>query len=125
MSASEQRRARRKRTHEPVDVLDVLTGMSLGRIGNLSRDGMMLIGKRRLGDGALYQVRFALPDAHGRPHNVAAGIHEMWSEPAAVPEQYWSGLRIVSLSDADSAVLNAWLGETGALSTPAGDLEVF
>jgi hypothetical protein len=42
---------------------------------------------------------------------IEAGLHEMWSEPAAVPGQYWAGLRIISLSEAHAATLNAWLGE--------------
>ena len=111
MSTSEQRWARRKRTPEPVEVVDVLSGSTLGRIGNLSRDGMMLIGRCKLGDGALYQTRFRLADTLGAPHFVDAGLQEMWSEPAAVPGQFWAGLRIVSLSDADAEVLNGWLGE--------------
>jgi|SRR5690242_16811683 hypothetical protein len=115
MNAPEQRRARRKRISEPVEVMDVLGGESLGRIGNLSRDGMMLIGRRKLGDGALYQTRFQLPDPQGAPCTIEAGLHEMWSEPAAVPGQYWTGLRIVSLSDTDAAALNAWLGEGDVL----------
>jgi hypothetical protein len=115
MNASEQRRARRKRISEPVEVTDMLSGMSLGRIGNLSRDGLMLIGRRKLGDGALYQVRFQLPDPQDGPCVIEAGLHEMWSEPAAVPGQYWAGLRIVSLSDADAEALNAWLGEGDVL----------
>ena len=93
MSTSEQRRARRKRIPEPVDVINVLDGESLGRIGNLSRDGMMLIGRRKLGNGALYQTRFQLPDPQGKPHVIEAG------------------LRIISLSEAHAATLNAWLGE--------------
>ncbi|HEX6613354.1 MAG TPA: PilZ domain-containing protein [Rhodanobacteraceae bacterium] len=115
MRTSEQRRARRKRTPEPIEVINVLDGESLGRIGNLSRDGMMLIGHRKLGDGAVYQVRFQLTDPQGAPREIEAGLYEMWSEPAAVPGQFWAGLRIISLSDADAAALNAWLGEGDVL----------
>ncbi|MGN6314276.1 MAG: PilZ domain-containing protein [Rhodanobacteraceae bacterium] len=115
MNAPEQRRARRKRVSEPIEVMDALSGESLGRIGNLSRDGMMLIGRRKLGDGALYQARFQLHDPQGAPCVIEAGLHEMWGEPAAVPGQYWTGLRIVSLSDDDAAALNAWLGESDTL----------
>jgi len=46
---------------------------------------------------------------------IEAGLHEMWSEPAAVPGQFWAGLRIISLSEADAAILNAWLGEGDVL----------
>lgn len=109
MSTSEQRRALRKSALDPVEVSDSMTGENLGRIGNLSRDGMMLIGRNKLNEDALYQVRFQLADGDGRMHTLEAGVHEMWSEPAAVPGQHWAGLRIIALSDADNTVLNAWL----------------
>lgn len=113
MSTSEHRRGLRKSTLDPVEVSDVLTGENLGRIGNLSRDGMMLIGRRQLTENALYQVRFRLPDRDGNMHTLEAGLHEMWSEPAAIPGQHWAGMRIIALSEADNAVLNGWLEESG------------
>ncbi len=109
MTPSEQRRALRKRAIDPIEVSDAMTGENLGRIGNLSRDGMMLIGRRKLTDDALYQLRFQLPDRNGKLRVLEAGVHEQWSEPAAVPGQHWAGLRIIALSDDDTAVLNEWL----------------
>ena len=111
MSTSEQRRAMRKRALDPIEVSDALTGENLGRVGNLSSDGMMLIGRRLLNEDALYQVRFRLPDREGRMHMLEAGVHEMWSEPAAVPGQHWAGLRIIAVSDADTEILKQWLDE--------------
>ncbi|MER3546935.1 MAG: pilus assembly protein PilZ [Rhodanobacteraceae bacterium] len=101
----------RKRVLDPIEVSDALTGENLGRIGNLSRNGMMLIGRRKLNDDALYQLRFQLPDRNGKLRVLEAGVHEQWSEPAAVPGQHWAGLRIVALSDADTVTLNECLEE--------------
>lgn len=114
MNDPEQRRATRKPALDPIEVTDALTGENMGRIGNLSRNGMMLIGRRMLTPDALYQVRFQLPDRDGRMHLLEAGVHEQWSEPAAVPGQHWAGLRIIALSEADHAALNEWLDESDA-----------
>lgn len=111
MNTSEQRRATRKRALDPIEVTDALTGETLGRVGNLSSEGMMLIGRRQLNDDALYQVRFQLRDRAGKPHALEAGVHEQWSEPAAISGQYWAGLRMIALSEADAAVLAEWLEE--------------
>lgn len=111
MNDSEQRRATRKTALDPIEVSDALTGENMGRIGNLSRNGMMLIGRRMLTPDALYQVRFQLRDRDGRMHLLEAGVHEQWSEPAAVPGQHWAGLRIIALSEGDDAVLGEWLDE--------------
>ena len=37
----------RKRALDPIEVSDALTGENLGRVGNLSSDGMRRIGRRR------------------------------------------------------------------------------
>ena len=39
-------------------VENAISGLSMGRIGNLSRSGMMVICSQRLNDDALYQIRF-------------------------------------------------------------------
>ena len=114
MNTSEQRRATRKRALDSIEVTDALTGESLGRVGNLSREGMMLIGRRQLNDDALYQVRFQLRDQAGKSHALEAGVHEQWSEPAAISGQYWAGLRMIALSDADATILAEWLDEPDA-----------
>lgn len=114
MNDSEQRRATRKRAPDSIEVTDALTGENLGRIGNLSREGMMLIGRRQLNDDALYQVRFQLRDRAGKSHALEAGVHEQWSEPAAISGQYWAGLRMIALSEADAAILAEWLDEPDA-----------
>lgn len=114
MSDSEQRRATRKAAADPIEISNALTGENMGRIGNLSRNGMMLIGRQTLTPDALYQVRFQLPNREGRMHLLEVGVHEQWSEPAAVPGQHWAGLRIIALSENDGAVLSEWLDEPDA-----------
>lgn len=106
----ERRSAPRKSASGPVEVIDSISGEHIGRIGNLSRNGMMLICHQPLRDGALYQLRFRLPDRHGIPIDVETGVHTMWTEQAATNGYQWSGLRIISISGAAAASLDQWLG---------------
>lgn len=110
--SSNQRRAERKRTTFTALVMDVITGLPMGHLGNLSSTGMLLISSKAPRSEAIYQVSLALPEA-GRlltqSQNVEAGIQEQWHEPAASPGQVWAGYRIVAISDADAARLDAWL----------------
>lgn len=102
------RRSQRKKINNVVEVEDGIRERTIGRIGNLSRDGLMLICSERLVDDALYQLRFSLPgDADSTPLEI--GVHEQWTEEATVPGQYWSGLRIIDIAPDAEVRLQRWL----------------
>ena len=54
----EFRRAPRRKVSDNVLVTDAMTERVVGRIGNLSETGMLLIASAPLNDDALYQFRF-------------------------------------------------------------------
>lgn len=103
------RRSVRKRTREAILVTNAMTGNTLGRIGNLSVDGMMLITPAPIGEGCLYQVQIQLADEHGQPRRLEVGIQCLWSESARTERTYWAGCRIIDISPPDQAVLDAWV----------------
>ncbi|MBN8735740.1 MAG: PilZ domain-containing protein [Xanthomonadales bacterium] len=110
----ERRSAPRKPTAAPIEVVDSISGENIGRIGNLSRNGMMLICHRPLRDDALYQVRFRLSDRRGAQTEIETGVHTMWTEQAAINGYQWSGLRIISISGTAAASLDKWLDGVAA-----------
>lgn len=108
-----QRRAERKQIRDMIVVENAISDLGLGRIANLSRSGLMLICAERLDDDALYQIRFALPTREDdEPPPIEVGVHEQWTEQAAVPGQFWSGLRIIDISPEAEKSLAKWLEQT-------------
>lgn len=106
---NETRRATRHKVDAVVHVQNAITGAAMGRLGNLSSDGMMLIATQPVVDDALYQVQFALPDRHGVPQMIEIGIHQQWNAPASIRDQYWAGFRIIDLGRREHQVLDDWL----------------
>ncbi|MCK9366089.1 MAG: PilZ domain-containing protein [Metallibacterium scheffleri] len=106
---NDNRRALRKPISGVVLVENSLNGAALGRIGNLSNTGLMLIAPRRLRENALFQISFTLPGSDSRTHALEIGVHEQWTSTAVTPGQFWIGLRIIDISDADQGVLDHWL----------------
>lgn len=106
---NEARRNKRRKADDAMPVVDTMTGQSIGRVGDLSVDGMMLIAEHRIRDNALYQVTFHLPDARGLPVPIEIGLHEQWTAPSALPGQYWTGLRIIDISARDLDAIDSWL----------------
>lgn len=109
--SDERRTAPRIPVPAPISVTDSITGETIGRVGNLSRNGMMLICHQPLHDGALYQVRFRL---NGDSQEIETGLHTMWTEQASTGGQQWSGLRIISISAPDAELLDQWLDSVAA-----------
>jgi hypothetical protein len=106
----EHRRARRRDAHNGIQVVNSITAEPIGRVCNLSVDGMLLMANRALPDGALFQLNFALPGHAGGPERrLEIGVHEQWSEPATIPGQFWVGFRIIDIDTQDRTALGAWV----------------
>lgn len=104
----ENRRSRRKQTGQSIEVTNSLTGETIGQIGNLSVDGMLLIAHRHIADDALFQLNFVLPGSQPE-RRIEVGVHEQWGEPAKTPGQFWSGFRIIDIAPDDRIALSAWV----------------
>lgn len=111
--STESRRAKRKRAPDTIDVSDTMLEQVVGQIGNISESGMMLLGLVQLHDDALYQFRFNLPDTGARGGSIEVGAHQLWSDPANVPGQFWAGFRFIDISPEDATKLRNWIEQPG------------
>lgn len=106
------RRSLRKRVAEAILVSNAMTGETLGRIGNLSVDGLMLISAAPIPEEHVYQVHFPLRDALHMTHRLEIGIQCLWSDAARTERTFWAGCKIVDISEGDQALLDAWVERT-------------
>ncbi|MFC0676984.1 PilZ domain-containing protein [Lysobacter korlensis] len=107
------RRARRRRIEGTVLVTDAMTDAIVGRIGNLSETGMLLIATAPLVDDALYQFRYSLSMHGGALLSVEAGMHALWQDRSTGSGQAWVGLRAISIPDLQLQQLRNWLDAPG------------
>ncbi|TNJ33802.1 PilZ domain-containing protein [Arenimonas terrae] len=111
---SEYRRAKRRKVGNAIDVVDTMTGQSIGKLSNLSETGMLLILSQALVSDGLYQLRFALPNEGGSSRSVEVGAHELWSDEAAAPGQVWTGFRFIDVAPEDVAYIREWVDAPGS-----------
>lgn len=104
--SAEERRSERIPLQERVLVTDRMTGQPLGRIGNLSQGGMMLIADEALTEDALFQLGFPLGEAGPM---LDVGAQAMWVEAAQSPGSWWAGFRFIDIAEADQQRLDRWL----------------
>ena len=107
-----ERRSVRKRVSESLPVIDGMTGAPLGRIGNLSTDGLMLIGTRALSERYVYQVHFQLPGTTATAAHLEVGIQCLWSATASGENSHWAGCQIISISPAAQEMLDGWVARS-------------
>jgi len=107
----EARRSPRRQPAASIPVTDFMAEAAIGRLGNVSETGMLLLASAPLVEDALYQLSFALPDRHGRAHHLAVGVHLLWVEEAHAPGQRWAGFRFLTLSDEHRERLKEWIAE--------------
>ena len=105
------RRAPRRQVSDLVPVTDQMRDSVVGRLGNVSETGMLMLASQPLRNDALYQLRFPLPLGDGRDTAIDVGVHLLWSEPAHAPGQSWAGFRFLTLSREHRQLLRHWVGE--------------
>ncbi len=109
----EYRRAKRRRAAETIELFDTMTELTIGKIGNLSETGMLAMTSLALVDDALYQLSFRLIASGGRRREIEVGAHQLWSDPANVDGQFWTGFRFIEMDKEDTAFLREWIEEPG------------
>jgi c-di-GMP-binding flagellar brake protein YcgR len=109
----EFRRARRRKVSDTVLGTDRMTDSVVGRLGNLSETGMIMIASAPLAEDALYQLRFRLHDPRGREHAFEVGAHLLWLDHASAPGQAWTGFRFIAVAPEQAEELRQWIEAPG------------
>lgn len=105
---AEARRAPRRPVDEVVWVTDCMTEQVIGRVGNLSAGGLLLIAHQTMPIDALYQARFTLQDGSPTGIPMEVGMQLLWSVPRPAPDQIWSGFRFISIAPDQAHFLHHW-----------------
>ena len=98
---SEQRRLKRRQLVYYLKVHDQLTGELVGRLVDITTEGMMLINSFPMETNRIYQVVLEMPPEmeDARPVNIDA--ISLWSKKDINPDFYVAGFRFVTVSPED------------------------
>ncbi|HHJ14826.1 MAG TPA: PilZ domain-containing protein [Gammaproteobacteria bacterium] len=100
---SDQRRQARVSLPEQPDVLDVHSQELVGRLVNISWEGMMLMGVKQVPAGSLLQVSFPL-QVDGKIVRIRAGLEAIWCN-CGENGTCWSGFQIIDISPEDQEII--------------------
>jgi len=106
----ESRLFRRRSIAISFRVYDDDGGKFIGRIGDISKGGLLVYGPNRLETDRIYRLRIDLPDDHGIARSVTLPAKAMWSGTDANPDFCSTGFRLFELDQPENgAALQALL----------------
>lgn len=101
----DRRKLSRQRLVSLTVVIDAHTGDVLGRIGNLSQEGLMLCSDQALEIDYTYALQIKLPDEVCGKSDLNLEARSLWSQRAVDPTYFSTGFEILSVDDDDRKVL--------------------
>lgn len=101
----EHRRRPRKNTPHHVKVMDHENGRVLGRVVDITADGMRLICKQKLDVGRKFQFRIILPVMMNDRHFVVVEAETVYCNQDPNPSFFNAGFRFLNLPGEDGFLL--------------------
>jgi len=110
---NEFRRSRRRKVADTILVVDTMTDSAIGRLGNLSETGMLVMASAPMLEDALYQFRFNLVEQRGHEIPIELGAHLLWQDRAGASGQAWTGFRFITVPEDQMLQLRDWIDAPG------------
>ena len=100
-------RRQRSRHHAELqlEVFDLNSGESLGRVVDLTDDGFMLFSETAVSVDSVWDLRLVCAHPIGDIREIRLGADCLWSRPGADGQHCWSGFHIIDLADDQAAAL--------------------
>lgn len=109
---SERRKEPRIPVLETLQVYECETGLLLGELVNLSRHGMMILGRRCIGPNRIFRVEIPFPETLiTNAHSLCLGVESLWFEQDESGDQYWIGFQIIDFDPPAATLLESLITE--------------
>lgn len=105
-----------------VEVVNQITGVTLGVLVDIHLEGFMLMGSEQLKPEHLYQIKLRVDGLDGSlDEGIELGIDCLWARAMAQEGRFWAGCRIIDVSpDAREKLAQLISGFTGSVSETSG-----
>lgn len=97
------RKNKRVKPHTKIDVIDFMTGDSMGELLNISRDGILLNSDRKISRGEMFQTILDIRDE--AYSEISVGVECLWTDSPRSDFNF-SGLHIIDISEQDQSILD-------------------
>ena len=85
--------------NEALEVLDVHAEQCLGRLVDISAEGLMVLSPAEIPLQQIFQLEIALPVQVAGCERLTLGVESLWCRESNNGEQYWAGFHVIDLSE--------------------------
>jgi CheY-like chemotaxis protein len=104
--AKKNRKQTRKRIGTVLRLFDRSNGKSMGRLGNISLEGLKLVTREELHVASRHPFSMVLPETLGGSNTLSFDAQVVWCRKSEdVPGEFHAGFRIIRISDNDLRIL--------------------
>ncbi|MTI13572.1 PilZ domain-containing protein [Sansalvadorimonas verongulae] len=103
-----QRRHIRKRLSCTANVFQTQSGLSVGRIFDISQEGFMLLGPTQMQPNEVINLTLELPELDST-RSIELAAECMWCQPSNFTRDFGAGFHIKTISDQDQVALNYFI----------------
>ncbi len=103
---TENRRGARRTVFYYLEIIDMSNGSPLGRMGDISREGIMILTEKALPVRKNYRISIKLPPERVFPsETLNIEIRTMWTKPDVNPSLFCTGCSIIGALPEKDAVI--------------------
>ncbi len=101
----ERRYQPRVAPQQPMELIDSSTGKRMGRVVDLSEEGLMIFSEIHIEAESIWQCVLISQDGA----EVPLGAECLWSRSGGDQQHCWAGFHIIDISDEGNAQVQAWI----------------
>jgi len=104
----ERRKHKRNKLNQLMELLDANTECPLGKLVNISLDGIMVLSPKPIPIDRVWQLKVTLPSESPGSGLFKFGAESLWCDGAPNEGLYWSGFQIIDISNSDMEWINGF-----------------
>ncbi|MCW9058404.1 MAG: PilZ domain-containing protein [Gammaproteobacteria bacterium] len=105
LDAHEKRKLERCPVTEVLEVFDVHSERQLGRLVDITQEGMMITSQNPIMVNRIFQLLIPLPAPLEGCNEIRLGVESLWSRESHDGACYWTGFHVICISDQDRACI--------------------
>jgi hypothetical protein len=108
-----QRKSKRRYLTQYLKVFDRNTNEFIGRLGDISPEGIMLISEQPLETDVTYELRVDLPEAISDAGDLKINAKSLWTKPDVLPGFFDTGFQFVNVTKKRGKLIEKLIQELG------------
>ncbi len=97
----DKRKLARCTVDDILEVFDIHSERQIGRVVDISVEGLMLISQTPIEVNRIFQLLIPLPMSLEGCNEIRLGVESLWARESGDGTQYWSGFHVICISDQD------------------------